>query len=87
MDENRSYVAYMLRLWHVEQDDGPAWRASLESPQTTEYRVFTSLDALFQFLLDTTGELTRAEHLTQLTQRERAGDHALSIVSSRKPPE
>lgn len=65
MDTRQPYVAYMLRLWQVEQDGGLAWRASLESPHTTERRVFTSLDALFQFLLDTTGELARPEGFTQ----------------------
>jgi hypothetical protein len=33
----------MLRLWRVETEDGPAWRASVESPHTGERVGFGSL--------------------------------------------
>ncbi len=44
------YLAYMLRLWEVEDDEGPVWRVSLESPHTGERQVFNSLEALMAFL-------------------------------------
>ncbi|MFN8474927.1 MAG: hypothetical protein U0822_22255 [Anaerolineae bacterium] len=44
------YLAYMLRLWQVGSENGPAWRVSLESPHTGERRMFASLDALLAFL-------------------------------------
>jgi hypothetical protein len=46
----RKYVAYLLRLWQVEEGGNTVWRASLESPQTGERRGFASLADLFAFL-------------------------------------
>ena len=54
-DDPSRYLAYMLRLWRVETEDGPAWRASLESPHTGERAGFASLGALFAFLVEETG--------------------------------
>ena len=45
-----SYLAFMLRLWPVEQDGEMVWRASLESPLTGERRGFATLEALIAFL-------------------------------------
>jgi len=53
-----SYLAFMLRLWPVEQDGEIVWRASLESPLTGERRGFASLEALIAFLR---GEIVRME--------------------------
>ncbi|MBU0490882.1 MAG: hypothetical protein KKA73_00380 [Chloroflexi bacterium] len=54
--KRREYHSYLLRLWEVDDDqEGPIWRASLESPGTGERRGFASLDALFAFLAETTG--------------------------------
>lgn len=44
------YLAYMLRLWQDQDEIGPVWRASLESPHTAERHGFTSMEALFDFL-------------------------------------
>lgn len=44
------YLAYMLRLWQDQDETGPVWRASLESPHTGERHGFASLEALFDFL-------------------------------------
>ena len=30
------YLAYLLRLWLVNTDEGAAWRASLQCPETGE---------------------------------------------------
>ena len=52
MTQPRRYLAYMLRLWQVDGEGGPTWRASLESPHTGERRGFASLEALFAFLAE-----------------------------------
>lgn len=62
-DDRQDYRAYMLRLWRVEEDDRPVWRASVESPHTGERHVFADLKALFAFLEERTvltGESTRS---------------------------
>ena len=52
MTQPRRYRAYMLRLWQVDGEGGPTWRASLESPHTGERHGFASLEALFTFLAE-----------------------------------
>ena len=42
------YKAYLLRLWHVE-DDGGRWRAQLEDVETGEQHGFASLARLIEF--------------------------------------
>jgi hypothetical protein len=59
MVEQPGYLAYMLRMWRVEAEDGPAWRASLESPHTGERVRFGSPEALFAFLVEKTGRVVR----------------------------
>ena len=54
-DPKRHYMAYLLRLWQVQEDEGPAWRASLECAETAELRSFADLEALFSFLEQETG--------------------------------
>ena len=49
------YLAFMLRLWQVDGEGRPTWRASLESPRTGERHGFASLEALFEFLREQTG--------------------------------
>jgi hypothetical protein len=55
MVEQPGYLAYMLRVWRVEAEDGPVWRASLESPHTGERQGFANLQLLFAFLEKKTG--------------------------------
>jgi hypothetical protein len=57
------YLSYLLCLWRVSGDGASLgmgnraiWRASLESTRTGERRAFASLDELFDFLRDQTGE-------------------------------
>jgi len=57
------YLSYLLCLWRVSDDGEPhnmgrkaIWRASLESTCTGERRGFASLDELFDFLREQTGE-------------------------------
>ena len=59
-DNQSSYFAYLLRLWRAE-DAAPEWRASLESPDSSERRGFSDLRALFRFLEELTGDCVPAE--------------------------
>ena len=44
------YLSYLLRLWRVESEKGPIWRASLQSPHTAERMNFNDLSALYSYL-------------------------------------
>jgi hypothetical protein len=61
MTEQPGYLAYLLRLWRVNDDGKPVWRASLESPHTGERRGFANLELLFAFLEEKTVELAQRE--------------------------
>ena len=50
------YLAYLLRLWKVQDGDRQVWRASLETPGPREYRGFANLEALISFLKARMGE-------------------------------
>ena len=59
----RLYLAYLLRLWQVNTEQGPVWRASLESADGVERQAFGDLARLFTFLDSRTrqeGETNRA---------------------------
>ena len=58
-DPSRRYMAYLLRLWQVQEDEGPVWRASLECAETAERRAFANLNSLFSFLEQETGVSSR----------------------------
>ncbi|MGD8793689.1 MAG: hypothetical protein PVF47_14135 [Anaerolineae bacterium] len=58
-ERRRGYVAYLLRLWQVEEGEHAPWRASLESPQTGTRQGFASLVDLFTFLEKQTGQVAR----------------------------
>lgn len=45
------YLAYLVRLWQVEDRGELAWRASLEDAHTGERRGFPDLASLFAFLV------------------------------------
>jgi hypothetical protein len=53
--EQQHYLAYMLRLWQVSSDGEPIWRASVESPHSSERHGFANLQMLFAFLEGQTG--------------------------------
>jgi hypothetical protein len=59
--EQPGYLAYLLRLWRVNDDGKPVWRASLESPHTGERHGFANLELLFAFLEEKTAELAQRE--------------------------
>jgi len=68
MSGEQRYVSYLLRLWQVESQEGPAWRASLEHASTGERRGFASLADLIAFLEQETAPADEGE------PRARAGD-------------
>ncbi|UCC63663.1 MAG: hypothetical protein JSV36_00970 [Anaerolineae bacterium] len=51
-DESPRYLAFMVRLWRTDTQEGPVWRASAESPHTGERQGFASLEALCAFLVE-----------------------------------
>ena len=61
MTEQPGYLAYLLRLWRVNDEEGPVWRASVESPHTGERHGFANLELLFAFLEEKTEDVTRRE--------------------------
>ena len=54
--ESVNYRSYLLRMWQVEQNGEPAWRASLEEAESGKRRAFPDLDALFSYLHAETAE-------------------------------
>lgn len=50
MSRRASYHAYLLRLWRVQSEPQPTWRASLEDPHSGELLVFASLERAYAFL-------------------------------------
>lgn len=48
--EQRRYIAYLLRLWQTRSKRELVWRASLESAHTGERRGFANLTDLLTFL-------------------------------------
>jgi len=69
MNQQRRYLAYLLRLWRESSgepspgglpgSEAPLWRASLQSPRSDELQGFASLADLFAFLEKETGTDSR----------------------------
>ena len=49
-DQLPDYMAFLLRLWRVDEVDGVQWHASLEEPGTGERRGFADIDRLCAYL-------------------------------------
>lgn len=45
-----SYLSFLLRLWLVDDDGKPEWRASLEDPRTGNRHGFANIDDLARYL-------------------------------------
>ena len=54
-ERQRPYLAYLLRLWQVQEKGGIGWRASVENAHTGEKVGFAHLDELVAFLRERTG--------------------------------
>ncbi len=78
MAKHSRYLAYMVRLWQVGSEDGPAWRVALESPHTGERQVFVSLEALFAFLRAETTDPALPETPAQEIGHNPSVDHKSS---------
>ncbi len=61
MTEQRTYLAYMLRLWQVNTNGEVVWHVSIEDPHTGERHGFANLDRLFEFLERQTRELDQIQ--------------------------
>jgi len=48
--KSESSLTYLLRCWQVETEEGPVWRASVESPYSGECYTFADLSDLLAFL-------------------------------------
>ena len=59
-EEPDGYQAYMLRVWRARSKGKWRWRASIESPHTSERQSFASLERLFAFLRERCGSETPA---------------------------
>jgi hypothetical protein len=46
------YRSFLLRLWCLKKNDKLTWRISLENPRTGQKHIFSSLEALHEFLMD-----------------------------------
>ena len=68
---HKRYLAYLLRLWQVNQNGDPVWRASLEDPRTGERRGFASLETLMDFLREQTQEKRDEEQHIRVTRNQR----------------
>ena len=49
-ERQRPYLAYLLRLWQIQDNGQIDWRASLENAHTGEKLAFAHLDELVAFL-------------------------------------
>jgi len=58
------YHSYLLRLWPAAERGRVVWRASLQNPHNGERLGFASLERLFAFLQDQTGNLAAEQEPT-----------------------
>jgi hypothetical protein len=72
-DRKRRYLAYLLRLWQVQDEGGIGWRASVENAHTGEKVGFAHLDELVAFLRERTGLAPPAESLMRAECPPKAG--------------
>jgi hypothetical protein len=53
-------LAYLVRCWPVETEEGLVWRATIQSAHDAERRTFANLKAFFEFMTEKTEGCTRA---------------------------
>jgi len=49
-----TYLAYLVRLWKVNQDEQCCWRVSIEDPFTGERHGFVNVNAFIAFIKEKT---------------------------------
>jgi hypothetical protein len=65
-EQQRPYLAYLLRLWQIQDKWETGWRASLENAHTGEKLAFAHLDELVAFLRERIDLAPPAERLVEL---------------------
>jgi hypothetical protein len=60
--KQRGHLAYLLRLWRVDNGAEAIWRASLQDVRTGERRGFAGLDEAFAYLRQQLGSLSHPGH-------------------------
>ena len=55
MPPEKNYIAYMLRLWRINNTGLLVWQASLEDPHSGKQIGFADFESLFSYLKDQTG--------------------------------
>ena len=60
-------MAFLVRLWRVDEQRHPTWRASIQDPYTGERRGFADLKGLIAFLEEQTN------NADQLNANEKRG--------------
>lgn len=69
-----TYLAYLVGLWLVENDEQTGWRATLENAHTGERQGFSSLEGLLSYLDTTTGTISKR---AIAARKKRANDQIL----------
>jgi hypothetical protein len=64
-ERQRPYLAYLLRLWQIQDKGEIGWRASLENAHTGEKLAFAQLDELVAFLRQRAGLAPPANSLAR----------------------
>ena len=72
--EQRGYLSYLLRLWHIRSEGELIWRASLESVHTGERKGFAHLADVFIFLEQEISHVVRGQTAPN-ADGEGGGDH------------
>lgn len=65
IERQRPYLAYLLRLWQIQEKGEIGWRASLENAHTGEKLAFAHLDELVAFLRELIGPAPPTERLVE----------------------
>jgi hypothetical protein len=60
IDDQRTYHAYLLRLWRVNSGRSTVWHASLEDSRTGERKGFADLPGLLAFLEEQTNTVDQS---------------------------
>jgi hypothetical protein len=68
-DQSPRYLAFLLRLWCVDVEDGIVWRASLEDAHTGERRGFADLQIMYVFLVQQLEAASRQAHSAPIEKR------------------
>ena len=58
-DDQRTYQAYLLRLWRADLGHATVWHASLEDSRTGERKGFADLKSLYTFLEEQTSNVNQ----------------------------